>query len=198
MQTATKLVRLVAITLGLSLAVTGCGGDSSDGTGGPHIDTSDCKLDASFSGGYSGGLDVNGCGSGGDTVLSFLEQEFPGAEAVTLRLEFVDALAAEATGSPELDFVALQVSDGEDAERQWQTPSGACSVDVTSNVFAPVHYFEHRYLISGSVECTAPAEPVGPAEAGGGDAVELGSFTFTGFMSFPDGPHATGDAQTDA
>lgn len=176
-----RLPLVVAGALALGCSSEGVAG----GPLGPGRGSGVCFLSLPLSGGLTGTLDANGCGTVGDDLTWSELGSLSGGSGTSTTLTMVLAAPVEPLVTGPLDVTRLEIrtsqesSDGGDVVRRWSTPDGACSATLASNVFDPTTVFENRHVLEGSGSCRAPADPVDGNERG---AVTLGPFTFRGFV----------------
>ncbi len=180
MSSRLPLVAVAVCALALACSSEGVAAGPLGSGRGPGV----CFLSLPISGGITGTLEANGCGTIGDS-LTWSELASLSGGGTSTRLTMVLGSPVEPLVTGPLDVTRLEIRttepapDGGDIDREWSTPDGACTAALTSNVFDPTTVFENRHVLEGNASCRAPAEP---AEGNDRGAVTLGPFTFGGFV----------------
>lgn len=144
--------------------------------------SSDCAMSMTLSGAVNVtfGNEI-GCGNAGDSSLDWTPGFLSKGPPVSVVIDLASDLGAGQTGSVQVTDVSVsETVDGGDL--RWVTPSGACSVTITSNASNPdpSGVFHNRYTFSGNGSCSKPA--AADPTTGAQGTVSIGSFTFTGFI----------------
>jgi hypothetical protein len=180
---------IVSLAFALGALVSGCsdggsrssagndGGTIGPGTGGTLTDH--CYFRGTLSGGVSGAIDANGCGTSGDSVFSIAQADLASGKSLGIRVELTGPLKGGETGVLSLKKLVVFEKRGKDAAQlTWE--STGCGVELTKSEHSPTTVFKNRYLLSGKGTCPAPLAP-----AAGNDkaAVEITPFEFGAFVN---------------
>jgi hypothetical protein len=138
-----------------------------------------CAFSACLSGGLVEAFSANdGCGTVGHSTLDWTY--YAQGKGITIfSVNLGTDVPVDQIGPLPVDSVSLDQTFGPDSGvLHWQTPTGSCSVTLTSSTCAPEPVFPNRRILTGTGSCSQPAVP----EAGTGGAVTIGDFWFTGFI----------------
>ena len=165
----------------LATLLVACGdsGESS-GSGGAGGNGGDCELSMPVSGGLNATLTANGCGTSGKNVVSLADVDFASSTSIAAVMTFMNDLEGGKTGDIPLDTLKIRTKDKNDVFLEWEVPTGACTVEFSSNVSAPTQVFKNRYIITGSGSCSEAAEPIGGNSE---PAISIGNFSFKAFIN---------------
>jgi hypothetical protein len=148
-------------------------GTSGCPDGGFAIGRAPCQLSMPLSGGLPTLVkqpDNVGCGHLDLSNLSFSPV---GAQHETW-LHFAKPLVRGATDEPLAASVEIRVKAANGDWQVWSTPADACTITLASNVCWYFEIPDAYYLVSGTGNCSKPAEP----EAASGSPVQIDDFWF--------------------
>jgi hypothetical protein len=130
------------------------------------------------SGGLTGTLDgETGCGEGSGTggTLTWTSSALGGHVTAT----FTGAVPMS-TGTYTLASLQVRSTDSGGAQESWTSPSGACSITVTSvDVECQVAFRQWLQIVNGTGSCRQPLAPDTGTTA---PAVMVGSFQFSHWL----------------
>lgn len=139
------------VVLGVVWGLAGCGGGGNDG------DDQECLLHLTLSGALEQDLqwgDPEGCG-GSSTADSFTAAFGIVATDLHIQIQVQDTGPGD-TGQQAASRVHIAHQD----DRVWETPAGACRVDVTTNRTLRTSQLGTTWLVAGAGNCDQPAAPV--------------------------------------
>ncbi len=183
-------MRTILVTSGVAIValVGGCSGGASSSTtsdggsvgpgGGSTLDER-CYFKGTLSGGVSGAISANGCGTSGDAIFSVAQADLASGKSLGVRVELTTPLKGGETGVLTLEkFVVFEKPGKDAAQLTWESTS--CNVELTKSEHSPTTVFKNRYLLTGKGTCP---QPLTPAAGNGKGPVEISPFEFGAFVN---------------
>ncbi len=160
-------------TLACAVAIAGCGGDDNDGE---QATGEDCALTVTLSGAVevttSGKAPCDASGSyppGPRTVVTFIG--LPGDQGEQMKFALHE-VSEGTTGMVQADVGVVRQS----SQQAWQTPGGACTIDVAEHTVVDDNYPDVReYRVGGTGSCNLGAS--GPS-----GTVDISEFSMRGMV----------------
>jgi hypothetical protein len=146
--------------------------------GGIDAGASPCRFSPAPDGGLAsfvaGAANCVGVPVGGGTgaLIQFVGTDGQGNQ-INLTFRLATALTIGQTGTFQASLVVDEFTDG--SSESWSTPGNDCTLVIASDVCAPTFLDPNQTLITGSGQCSQPAQ-----STLGGPAIDIGAFTFTG------------------
>lgn len=164
-------VALVACSSGPS-GTTGSSG-SSGSSGGV-----DCSFTGTLSGGVSGTILANGCGTGASSSFSIARADLGAGTSLGAKFDLVTALKGGELGAVPLVRLEIFQRDAKGGTtRTWS--SASCTLILDRNEASPTMVFTNRFLLAGHGSCSAALEPDAPNTL---PAVTVSPFEMTAFV----------------
>lgn len=171
--------RLLLLVLA-PLLVPACSSDSSGSSGSGSSGGVDCDFSGILSGGLTGSIQANGCGTATGATFSIAQADFTAGTSLGAQFVLVTALEGGEVGTLPLERFEVFKREGKGTEAKslvWSSTS--CTLTLDRNVASPTSVFKNRFLLYGRGSCPAPLEPKAPNT---GPAVTVSPFELTAFI----------------
>jgi hypothetical protein len=162
-------------------ALTACSSSSSSSSGSSGSSSGggvDCSFTGSLSGGVSGSILADGCGTGPSSTFSIAQADLTAGTSLGARFKVITALKGGELGAIPLErFEIFQRESKAATSRTWSSTS--CTLTLDRNEAAPTEVFKNRFLLAGHGSCSAGLQPDAPNTL---PAVAVSSFQMTAFI----------------